>query len=290
MQTFWLETRARKSVWRVAAAGALAVGAALASAQAPASAAGSPQPAAAASLSDSLLAKAMGLYDSTAKSGLHGFDCKVHPDWKAIMASSRKGAAVSDNDPRLALVATATIALHARMAGGSTLDWRTPAGKPLSPSDQALLERAHRGIDNTLLGVLKLWIPLVDGSVAERLGEDGVTITAKDAGYEVRSGDKLLTEEFDRALLLTRYIDTDAGATVDIAPVYQRGPHGLQLTSFTAQISPSGAAAGSGQRMDVAVEYQTVSGRQIPAAFNVDVANVVTMNFKLDGCTVNPAQ
>jgi len=264
-----------------------ALAGALVQAQAPAGAAGSAQPAAAADLHDRLLAKATALYDSASKSGLRSFDCQVHPDWKQIMASSRKGAAGPDDDHRLALVSTAAITLHARMMGGSTLDWQPPAaaGMPLSQPDQALLERAHRGIENTLLGVLKLWMPLVNGSVAESLGEEGMTIADTGTGYTVRSGDKFLTEEFDHNLLLTRYRATDAGATMDIAPRFEQGPHGLQLTSFTAQISPGGAAAGSAQQMDVAVEYPAVSGMTIPAAINIDVANVVTMNFKLDSCT-----
>ena len=294
MQNSTWVARVGASIRNLAVAGGLALTGALASGQAPAGAASSAQPAAAASLSDSLLAKATALYDSTTKSGLRGFDCQVHPDWKEIIASSRGGAPVSGDDPRLALVSTAKITLHARMAGGSTLDWQASAGEPLSPSKQAegqaLLERAHHGIENTLLGVLKLWIPLVDGSVAESLGEEGATIAATDTGYTVRSGDKLLTENFDGGLLLKRYLTTDAGATVDIAPTYEQEQHGLQLTAFSAQVSPGGGAGGQAQQMDVAVTYQSVSGMQIPSAVNIDVANIVTMNFKLDGCAANPAR
>jgi hypothetical protein len=248
----------------------------------------------AADLHDTLLAKATALYDSTAKSGLRGFDCQVHPDWKLIMASSRKGAAGADDEPRLALVSTARLTLHARMAGGSTLDWQAPGGggRPLNDSDRDLLERAHRGIENTLLGVLKLWMPLVDGSVAEGLGEEGMTITPTGAGDTVRSPagskEKWLTEEFDRDLLLVRYVAVDAGATVDIVPHFQPGPSGLQLADFTAHIKPASGGPASTQEMHVEVEYQAASGEQIPAAVNIDVPDVVTMNFKLDGCVVNP--
>lgn len=294
MRNFSWVAGARASMRGGAASGALALAGLIAGAQIPMVSSGPTPPAAVASLSDSLLAKATALYDSTTKSGLRGFDCQVHPDWKGIIASSRGGAPVSGDDPRLALVSTAKITLHARMAGGSTLDWQASAREPLSPSKQAegqaLLERAHHGIENTLLGVLKLWIPLVDGSVAESLGEEGVTIAATDTGYTVRSGDKLLTENFDGGLLLKRYLTADAGATVDIAPTYEQEQNGLQLTAFSAQVSPGSGAGGKAQRMDVAVTYQSVSGMQIPSAVNIDVANIVTMNFKLDGCAANPAR
>ena len=47
------------------------------------------QPAVAASLNDTLMAKATTLYDSTAKSGLHSFDCQIHkPLYKRLLRSS----------------------------------------------------------------------------------------------------------------------------------------------------------------------------------------------------------
>jgi hypothetical protein len=114
-----------------------------------------------ASAKDALIASAELLYDSAEKSGLHAFGCQVHPDWNLIMTSSRKDAPLPADDPRLPLLNQVRITLHARLNGSSTLDWQPPAG-PLDPSAQDTLGTAHRGIEQTLLGVLKLWAPLVN--------------------------------------------------------------------------------------------------------------------------------
>jgi hypothetical protein len=255
----------------------------------PASPSAPPQPAAIASLSDALLAKATALYASTAKSGLRSFDCIVHPDWQMIMTSSRKGAPSAGSDSEIALLNSVKITLHARIDGDSTVDWEVPAGKPLDAAANATLDRAHRGIEQTLKGALKLCIPLINGSVAESLGAENADVAQTENGYSLRSRDKQhsLTEEFDRNLLLTRQVITDSGSTVDIAPTFQPTSQGLLLNSFTARVQPAGTAAQNAQEMRISLAYQTVSGAQILARLAVVVPNVVTMDFALDGCTVN---
>jgi hypothetical protein len=247
------------------------------------------QPASAASLNDALLAKATALYASTAKSGLHSFDCSVHPDWEKIMTSSRTGAPAAGGDSEIALLNNVKITLHAQLEGDATVDWVVPAGKPLDPAASAMLDRAHRGIEQTLTGALKLWIPLVNGSVAESLGAEDVDIRQTENGYSLRSKDKRhsLTEEFDRNLLLTRYVMADSGSAVDISPRFQSTSQGLLLSSFTALVKSTGESVQSSQEMHISVEYQAVAGAQIPAKLAVDVPNVVAMDFALDGCTVN---
>jgi hypothetical protein len=261
-------------------------------------------------LNDALLARATALYDSTAKSGVHGFDCALHVDWKKVMSSARKGAAVADDDPKLVLVNPVQITLHARLGGKPTLDWRAPEGSGDAVS-KAVLDEVHRGVEQTLLSTLKLWTPLVDGSVAESLGEEDVDVAETTDGYTLRSGIKqqgnkqhgdkqredkqqgnkqpALTEQFDRNLLLKHFVAVDAGSTADIEPVYQPGAAGLLLSGFLAHLQPAGAAGQAAQEMRVSIDYQTVSGRQIPAHITIDLPNIVEMDFTLDGCIVNPA-
>jgi hypothetical protein len=258
-------------------------------ADAPPASAAPVQQADAASLGDILLAKATALYASTARSGLRGFDCSVHPDWEKIKASSRRVAPAAGSDSEIVLLNTVKITLHARLDGDSTVDWVVPEGNSLDPASSAMLDRAHRGIEQTLQGALKLWIPLVNGSVAESLGAEDVDVTQNENGYSVRSRDKRhsLTEEFDRKLLLTRSVIADASSMVDIAPAFQSTSQGLLLSSFVAHIQPAGAPREKAQEIRFSVEYQVVSGVQIPAKLGVDVSNVVTMDFLLDGCKVN---
>jgi len=280
-----------------AATSLLALSCALVQAQTPPASATPPaptlQPGSAASLNDTLLAKATSLYDSTAKSGLHGFDCQVHPDWNKIMSSARKSAPAAADDAKVALLSTVKITLHAHLNGGSTLDWQLPesAEKPLDPAATSMLNKAHQGIDNTMVGVVKLWTLLVNGSVAESLGSDELNAAQTVDGYTVRSKDKRypLALEFDRDLLLKHFITVDSASTVDIAPTYRPSGRGLLVQSFVARIQPAGTGPAAAQEMHIGLEYQTVSAIQIPARITVEVPNVVEMDFALDGCAVNPA-
>jgi hypothetical protein len=248
------------------------------------------QAATAAPLNDALLSKATALYGSTAKSGLRSFDCALHPDWKKVIATSRKGAAVADDDPKLLAVEGVQLTLHARMDGNSSIDWKAPQ-KPADAATASLLDQARGGVEQTLTGTLKLWTPLVDGTVAESLGEEGVEIAQTPDGYTLKSKDKRnpVREEFDRNLVLKRFAMPDAGATVDLEPAYRQSPQGLELTGFVAHLTPAGPTGTGGQDMRVAFDYQSVDGKQIPAHIAIELPNLVEMDFALDGCTVNPA-
>ena len=244
----------------------------------------------AASLNDSLLARASLLYDSTAKSGLHGFDCEVHPDWNTLMASARKVASIPADDPKLMLLSGVRITVHVRMNGGSSMDWRMAEGaaKPADAAMQAMLERTHRGIEQMLLGVIKLWIPLVDGSVAESLGDEDVSITQSADVYTLRSKDKnnTLTEEFDKGLLLKHFIARDTGSTVDIEPAFANKPRGLLLIGFKAHVRADKAQETS--EMRVGIEYATSGVYQIPSKIDAELVGEAKFSFALDGCRANP--
>lgn len=246
----------------------------------------------AAGLGDQLVAKAAALYYSTAKVGLKGFDCQVHPDWARIMTSARQGEAVAADDPRLMLMSSVAITLHARLDGSTSMDWAVPAdpAKPLDDNQKAQLEQAHQGMEQTLVGLLKMWTPLMNGSLAEGLGGDDVTITPSDSGYTVKSKDSRqpVTEEFDKGLVLKRFTVGGAGTNVDLTPEFSSTPQGLLLTSFEAKIQDAGAPAGSGEDMQVKLEYQPVSGMQVLSKVTVVMPKIVEMEFKLDGCVANP--
>jgi hypothetical protein len=270
------------------------------------------QPATVASLNDSLMARAATLYSSTVKSGLRSFDCQVHPDWMKMMLSSRNGVPLDSDNARTALLAAVKITLHARLTGGPILDWQAPpdGGQPRDQAMIDMLDRAHRSIESTLEGVLRLWVPLVDGSLAESLGEDDMEVEQTASGYVVRSkdesADKLkkkqksplqsqsqsqgqsLTEEFDRRLLLKHFTLVDAGSTASLTPAFQSTPQGLLVSSFDALLQPAGVPPANARQMHIAIEYQTISGIQIPGKISVELPNVVEMDFTFDGCTVNP--
>ena len=281
-----------------AAAVLLALGCPLARAQQPSATA--PQTAASASLNDALMARATALYSSALKTGLRRFTCQVHPDWQKIIASARNGAPQDADAAKAVLLQAVRITLHARLQGDSTLDWQPPdSAIPRTQETVDMLDHAHRSIDSTLDGVLKLWTPLVDGSLAESLSDDAMDVQQTGSGYLVRSKpaaskDKpaasqahSVSEDFDQKLLLVHYRLVDAGSTASLAPAFEPGPQGLLVSSFDAFLQPAGAPATDARQMHIAFKYQPVAGVQIPTSIAVTLPSVVEMDFTLDGCAVN---
>jgi hypothetical protein len=243
----------------------------------------------AAETNNELLAKAAKLYYSTDKAGLAGFDCAVHPDWHALFLSDGNGA-VDAADPRIVLLNSVSIAFHARMKGGSGLDWNPAAhtGQPLDQESANLLDKMQAGTAQTLQGFMQFWTPFVDGSIVPD-SSDGVEITPTDkGGYKLRAEQEgtTLTEVLSSGLVLQQFNVAMNGMTVNFSPSYESTEKGLLVTSFVAHIIPSGAATEQTDEMHVNIEYQTVDGFPIPAKLNLEELNHGIFNFVLDGCTV----
>lgn len=271
------------------AAIALATSAALAQSPAPPAASQSVQPASPAE--DQWLAKTAKLYYSSAKAGLTGFDCAVHPDWHTLFASANKREATPDDDASLALLNTVKITLHARMKGGSTIEWvvaPTP-DKPLDDSSAALLDGMHQSVEHTLEGFLQFWGPFIEASVVPD-SSAGLEITHTPTVHTIHAqqGATELTEIFSSSLVLEQFNVTLNGTSIKFSPAYKPTEQGLLVNAFTALIQPSGVAPEQAQHMKVAVDYQSLNGLTIPSHLNMEVIGTGTFNFAFDSCTTNP--
>ena len=280
------------AVWLLAAAIAHAQNAPSSPSQtaAPGQPASQSQAAAKGNPNDELLAKASKLYYSTAKAGLDGFDCTVHPDWPQLFMSAQKGAAIAADDSRVQLLNSVKVTLHARMKGGSILDWSAPANpdKPLDQDSNSLLDGMHKATEQTLQGFLQFWIPFVDGSAVPASSE-GLEVTQTEKGYKLHATQEgtEVTEQLDNSLVLRQFNVVMSSMTVDFAPAYQSTDKGLLVNSFLAHILPAGAPPEQVQELHVTIEYQTIDGFPIPGKLFMEVVNTGTFNFTLDGCTVN---
>ena len=292
----------------VAAAALLAFSVLTAQAQAPAALPGqapsqttsetpgqlSDQPAAAASGSDDAwLAKTGKLYYSSAKAGLSGFDCAVHPDWRVLFRTASPGTAISDDDAHLALLNSVRINLHAHMQGGSTMDWSAAAdpAKPLDDASTQMLTRMRDATEQTLEGFLQFWTPFIDGSVVPDSAA-GLTITHSATLHTIHAEQSgvALTEIFSSDLLLEHFDVDMKNVSIKFQPAYAPTDQGLLVKSFQAHVQPAGAAPDQAQDMHVDIAYQTLDGFPIPAHLNMQVANSGTFSFVFDGCTVNRLQ
>jgi hypothetical protein len=237
------------------------------------------------------LAKTGKIYYSSAKAGLTGFDCAVHPDWHALFASANKGANVPDDDARLAQLKTVEVTMHARMKGGSTIDWvARDTDKPLDQTSTDLLNGMHQSVQQTLEGFLQFWTPFMEDSVVPATPQ-GIEITHTATSHKIhaKQGETELTEIFNSDLVLEQFNVVLSGTSIKFEPSYKPTPRGLLVSGFVAHILTAGAPGGQEQEMRVGIEYQEVNGLTIPSELIMDVVGTGKFDFKFDGCSTNPS-
>jgi hypothetical protein len=235
---------------------------------------------------DAWLGQTAKLYYSSAKAGLKGFDCTVRPDWQAVFATQDSGQVSADDQAKVTLLSSVKIVLHARMAGGSILDWNPPA--QLVNSDPAsLLNAMHGGINQTFQGFMQFWTPFVENQVVPD-SSAGLDFTATaDGGRQIHvaTSQVEVTEIFDSGRILRHYIVVMNGTKIELTPTYSPSDHGLLVTHFHALIQPVNDPK-KVQEMNVEIAYQWIDGFPIPARLDMDVTDTATLHFALDGCTV----
>ncbi|HZP05631.1 MAG TPA: hypothetical protein VFB43_12070 [Terracidiphilus sp.] len=243
------------------------------------------------SADDAWLDKTRSLYYSSAKAGLRGFDCAVHPDWHALAISADDAPTADGNEMHLASLDTIKINLHAQMQGGSSLDWNQAFGKPLDANASNLLSKMHRTAEQSLEGFLQFWAPFVDGSVVPDSAA-GLAITHSGALHTIHAeqGSTALTETFSNDLRLEHFDVNTNGTSIQFQPAYEPTDQGLLVRSFEASVRTADTPADQAQEMRVEIEYQHLDGFPIPSRLSMEVAHAEKLSFVLDGCTVSRLQ
>jgi hypothetical protein len=237
---------------------------------------------------DAFLARAVKLYYSSTKAGLSGFDCALHPDWRALYAARNSGTVSADDQPRVDALNSVAIVLHGRMAGGSTMDWNQP-DRPFDTDTSKLLSDMHNASNETIMGFLQFWTPFVDGTVVPD-SSSGLEMTATEDGgkrIHLAQTDVDLTEVFDSGSILREYDVTMGATTINLTPTFSPSDHGLLITHFHAIIHQGVAPQQTTQEMNVEVAYFDLEGIPIPSRLDMDVTGVADFHFALDGCTVS---
>lgn len=239
---------------------------------------------------DALLARTAKLYYSTRTTGLTGFDCAVHPDWRPLFESSVKHSTVSENDPNVLMLKTVAITLHARLNGKSIVDWKPPSDSAAPAGGTFILEQMHKAVDQTLKGFIQFWRPFVDGSAVPP-NSKGLEITHAATGTTLHSTqlDANFTEVFSDTLVLQQFSVVTAGNSFNFQPSYESTDRGLLISRFVVDIRPENAPADKSQKMNVEIYYLNIDGYPIPSKLNVEVVGKAVFNFALDDCRVNPA-
>jgi hypothetical protein len=246
------------------------------------------QPAVNSNPSQKWLVKVSSLYYSSAKSGLTGFDCSLHPDWRELFMRAGHGAPLAPDDARLLLLNNVKLTLHARMTGGSTLEWDQTQDeqRPFDTDTAGLLDGMHQATEQIIQGFLQFWTPFIDGSAVPDSPE-GLEILNSPAGHTIHTlqGDTDLTESFDSNLVLRHFDVVMNSMSIKSVPVYKLTPKGLLVQHIDAQIRSVQDATIPAHEMHAGIIYQTLDGVPIPARIKMEIDTGV-FNFALDGCRV----
>jgi hypothetical protein len=239
---------------------------------------------------DEWLAKAAKIYFSSAKAGLMGFDCDVHPDWRALYAAANKGKDVAPNDAYLAQLKNVKVKMHARMQGGSTIEWLEESaggGQPTSGDMTATTDNLHQTVQQILEGFMQFWSPFMEVTVVPKKA-DGLEITHGPAVHTIytRQGTTELTEIFNKDLVLEHFNLMLSGTSIKLSPTFQATPQGMLVKTFAAEIQPADTER-QPQKMIARVDYQTVNSQTIPGQLNMEISGAGSFNFEFDGCSTN---
>jgi hypothetical protein len=236
------------------------------------------------------LAKTAKVYFSSAKAGLTGFDCDVHPDWRALFVSASKGKEVTANDANLALLKNVKVKMHAHMGGGSTIEWVeiSADGQQTSDDANATIDRLHQSVQQILEGFMQFWSPFMEVTVVPQKA-DGLEITHSATSHTIytKQGATELTEIFNKDLVLEHFNLMLGGTSIKLTPTFEPTPQGMLVRSFATEIQPAGATSQQTQKMQVHIDYQTVNSQTIPIQLNMDISGTGSFNFAFDGCSTN---
>ena len=234
------------------------------------------------------LAKTSKLYFSSAKAGLAGFNCEIHPDWHALFLSANKGVEAPDSDAYLAQLNKVKVRMHARMLGGSTIEWVADSSdpNPQSGDSNTVIDKMHQTVQQILEGFLQFWSPFMEVTTVPPKA-DGLEITHGAASHTIhaKDGSTELTEIFNNNLVLEHFNVTLSGTSIKLAPTFEPTPQGLLVKAFSTEIIPAGAAPEQTQKMLVHLEYQTVDNQTIPGQLSMEIVGTGNFNFAFDGCS-----
>jgi hypothetical protein len=232
---------------------------------------------------DAVLTRAAKLYASSEREGLKGFDCAVHPTWRAMLLDIKNGKLDAADEKKIAALGAVRITLHARLKGDSTLDW-APSGA--HATQEYATER--QTLEQSLMGFLRFWTPFADGSIVPAAAADMVFAPTSGGGYRLDGGSRetAVTEIFDADLILRSFEVKTARSTILIEPTFSPSPHGLRVSHFLIHIQPAGNA--QEQMMQAGVTYGEAGGYTIPIRIDMNVFGAGVINAALDHCQANP--
>ncbi len=249
---------------------------------------------------DAILTTASNRYYSAVRPGpahgiLESFQCNVQPEWPTLLAAMDNATgrssvgSVAPNDPRLALLTPVTISVTSEINGRSTLNWNQPAesGQPQDESTTATLDLAHQTVQHALEGFFQFWTPFINGTIVPKTSK-GIQVHHSAQGITLHAElrDQNLNEIFSPDFTLREFNVSMSGVHIRFNPTFATTQEGLLVKTFDAHIQMPGSPPPPERGMQVALEYQTVRGFELPSHLSIDVDRTGHAGFTFSGCTV----
>jgi hypothetical protein len=220
-------------------------------------------------------------YYSLRREGLASFTCLVTPNWDTVLGSKRRSDPIAA-EKAYKLLNGLTFGVEAAPARRAKVMHTDPAGA--SEQENAGLKLVVHGVEQTLSGFFDIWNPWVmtsaiPPSTAEVIETQGRwNIDHKDGGLRIAM---VMRKDYTVDLL---QLTTEKYDSV-IQPQFTRSPKGLLLTAVQGEYKP--LPSGTAASLQVRIQYQTVSGFQLPRRVHVsaiDKGEVVLMDLSFGTC------
>lgn len=203
-------------------------------------------------------------YYSLPREGFGGVTCALTPDWETTIGKSR-------SDPNVAnafkIFDELKFTTRVDAQGGAVVD-AVDTGAPRQGDVASGVQQIFQGEDLTVRGFFATWSLFMVNSPFPPAGT-AATVTPQAGGYRIayKEDEADVTLDLERNLTVTR-VEVRAPAFRSVVePVFRPSSKGLVLTRYVGDYVPS---SGSGvTHLVVDVDYQTVSGMQIPSVVNV---------------------
>jgi hypothetical protein len=220
------------------------------------------------------------LYYTPTTAGLRSFSCDARLDWHGVLERAAAGKTIAADDPRVVYLNQVKISFTASLDGKSKIDWVSPDGT--FPGDPAALDKMKNGMQGMLHGFFQFWAPNINGTMLPG-PKDEFSLEPDNGGYRisVNQGQTSVVEMLDQDFKFKEFNVKTPTMVGDFLLTFAQGPSGFQIVGADGNVSTNGSIPA---HVIFRLDYQPVTGFQIPKNVTMEVVNVVRVDYIFDNC------
>jgi len=213
------------------------------------------------------LDKAQKAYSVLSAQGLHGFRCRVQPDFD--VAFRTLGTDAVGESQLLPILRKVRFQVVAGADGAATVSHQSDEAPP-NQQVGARVTQSIGGMDQVIDGFLQTWAPFAITSPFA--GSDAAHVEIEDIGTKyrltVKDASIDLVMMIRRDFVIEQFDVAVSGKNVMLRPEWDATPKGWRLASYEGTY---GSGPGQSQQLSAKFEYQDVEGFQLLRSVDVTV-------------------